>query len=179
MKNQKGFTIIELIVVVATIAVLAAIIISNVNKYAVKARDVKRKADLTQMKKAMLMWAVDHDGKLPTSGFGDSGGGNGWATNRTTDGSCYSYTLESVLAGRAGDAPRNLYMQTPRDPNGGCWGIDPSPGGYMYYWNSTSCATLFASLENPSAADLNTCNSKCYGGMPGYGMNYCFDVKTQ
>jgi prepilin-type N-terminal cleavage/methylation domain-containing protein len=57
--NKRGFTIVELIVVVATIAVLAAIIISNVNKYAAKARDARRKADMAMVAKAMQMYYAD------------------------------------------------------------------------------------------------------------------------
>ena len=33
MKNKKGFTIIELIIVIAIIAVLAAIVLVNVTQY--------------------------------------------------------------------------------------------------------------------------------------------------
>jgi prepilin-type N-terminal cleavage/methylation domain-containing protein len=197
MNNQKGFTIIELIVVVATIAVLTAIIISNVNKYAVKARDVKRKADLAQVKKAMLMYAADHDSLLPASGFGYSNSGYGWANNASGVGSCYSYTLEDVLKGViiAGmPSPYNLYTNMARDPLvGGCGGNQPNsnPGGYMHYHPTTgtsidsTCAILLAHLENPSTADLSTCDypgKVCVAnpwGPGSYGMNYCLEVKTQ
>ena len=39
MNKQKGFTIIELIVVIAIIAVLAAIVMVNVTKYIAQGKD--------------------------------------------------------------------------------------------------------------------------------------------
>jgi prepilin-type N-terminal cleavage/methylation domain-containing protein len=60
MTNQKGFTIVELIVVVATIAVLAAIVLTNVNQYAAKARDAKRIADTKNILKALMMYQADY-----------------------------------------------------------------------------------------------------------------------
>jgi prepilin-type N-terminal cleavage/methylation domain-containing protein len=45
MNCKKGFTILELMVVIAIIAVLSAIIAVNVSRYQVKARDAKRLAD--------------------------------------------------------------------------------------------------------------------------------------
>ena len=45
-KNNKGFTIIELIVVIAIVAVLATIIITSVNQFQTKGRDAKRIANM-------------------------------------------------------------------------------------------------------------------------------------
>jgi len=49
MNKQKGFTIIELIVVIAIIAVLAAIVLVNVTKYIDKGKDASAKANLSTM----------------------------------------------------------------------------------------------------------------------------------
>ena len=46
MNQQKGFTIIELIVVIAIIAVLAGIVMVNVSQYINKAKDSAIRADL-------------------------------------------------------------------------------------------------------------------------------------
>ncbi len=50
--KNKGFTIIELIVVIAIIAILAAIIISGVTIYIQKAKDVRLNADFQQIEEA-------------------------------------------------------------------------------------------------------------------------------
>lgn len=75
----KGFTIIELIVVIATIAVLAAVIISNVNQYAAKARDAKRAADTKNILKALMMFQADNGCVPITYGGGTCPGVNGYA----------------------------------------------------------------------------------------------------
>jgi len=46
MNKSKGFTIIELIVVIAIIAILAAIVLVNVTVYINKAKDARVKSDL-------------------------------------------------------------------------------------------------------------------------------------
>jgi len=49
MSNNKGFTIIELIVVIAIIAVLAGIVLVNVQGYTNKAKDASMKSAIKQM----------------------------------------------------------------------------------------------------------------------------------
>jgi len=49
MNKQKGFTIIELIVVVAIIAVLAAIVLVNVTSYINKGRDAAARGNLSSI----------------------------------------------------------------------------------------------------------------------------------
>ena len=46
---SKGFTIIELIVVIAIIAILAAIILANVSTYNVRSKDAAAKGDLSTL----------------------------------------------------------------------------------------------------------------------------------
>lgn len=67
-KTDTGFTIIELVVVIAIIAVLSGIILFNVNQYYAKSRNTKRVADLSNIKKALEMYAADHNGQYPSTG---------------------------------------------------------------------------------------------------------------
>lgn len=50
MKAQKGFTIIELIVVIAIIAVLSGIIMANVSKYNKSGKDAAIKEQVSQIR---------------------------------------------------------------------------------------------------------------------------------
>lgn len=49
MNKSKGFTIIELIVVIAIIAVLASIVLVNVTQYIDKAKDAAIKSDIASI----------------------------------------------------------------------------------------------------------------------------------
>jgi prepilin-type N-terminal cleavage/methylation domain-containing protein len=49
MNKQKGFTIIELIVVIAIIAILASIVLVNVTQYINKSRDAAAKGNMATM----------------------------------------------------------------------------------------------------------------------------------
>ncbi len=176
--KEKSFTLIELLVVIAIIGLLASIIFISLSSARAKARDTKRKMELDEIRKAILLYANDHNG-LPISGFGWSNGGNGWATNHDNGSNCYSYgDLEDFLDGTDPDvsSPKRLYIKMPHDPKvGGCGGKSGF-GGYMYYHASNTCAVLYAHLEDPSQKDLLSCKNLCVGN-PGYGMNYCVEVK--
>ena len=52
-KNNKGFTLIELMVVIAIIAILTAVITANFTTAKSKSRDAKRMSDLGQIQLAL------------------------------------------------------------------------------------------------------------------------------
>jgi len=178
--ENSGFTLIELLVVISIIGLLSTLAIVALNNSRIKARDTKRKADLTQIRTAMLLYADNHGGSLPTTGFGWNNTGHGWATNNDGGSVCYTYgDLEDFLDGTDPNipAPVSNYIKMPHDPKcGGCGGCSGKPGGYMYYHAGSRCGVLYAHLENPSSEDLASCTGKCVG-LAGYGMNYCVEVK--
>jgi len=59
--RKKGFTLIELLVVISIIGLLAALIVVNFNAARERARDVQRKSDLDQVKKALRMYYNDNN----------------------------------------------------------------------------------------------------------------------
>lgn len=62
-KNKKleGFTIIELVVVIAIIAILAAIVLTSVFVYIGKAKDTATKANIAQIAKELQMYYINNN----------------------------------------------------------------------------------------------------------------------
>jgi prepilin-type N-terminal cleavage/methylation domain-containing protein len=64
---KKGFTIIELLAVIAIIGILSAIVLSSLSTIRAKSRDSKRQADMAQMKLAMELF-YDANSRYPNCG---------------------------------------------------------------------------------------------------------------
>ena len=61
MKNQKGFTLIELMIVVAIIGILAAIAIPNFLKYQLKAKTAEAKTNLGSVRTLQESYRAEKD----------------------------------------------------------------------------------------------------------------------
>ncbi len=68
MLTQRGWTLIELLTVIAVIAVLAAILLPVLHQAREKARQATCISQLKQLTSATLMYAQDHDEVLPAFG---------------------------------------------------------------------------------------------------------------
>ena len=60
MTNHKGFTIIELLVVIVVIGVLASIAIVSYSSIKQRAQDAALRSDLTNVGKKLSLWMVEH-----------------------------------------------------------------------------------------------------------------------
>lgn len=68
-KNQKGFTLLEVLLVVAIIAILIGIVIIAINpsRQQVDTRNAQREADVTTILNAIEKYSMDNNGALPSS----------------------------------------------------------------------------------------------------------------
>jgi len=67
-KPQRGFTLVELLVVIGIIALLISILLPSLNKAREAGRSVKCMSNLRQLSQATMMFANDHKGKMPGRG---------------------------------------------------------------------------------------------------------------
>lgn len=138
LKFDKGFTLVELLIVISIIGVLSAILMANFQGVRQRSRDAQRKSDLRQIQSALELYRSDV-GSYPASG-----------AQYQLNGSIPCPTPAALASGG------NTYLQKiPCDPvlhpysNQG-WGSE-----YLYNRPTTSTYTIIACIENTNDADPN------------------------
>jgi type IV pilus assembly protein PilA len=68
-KTKKGFTLLEVLLVVAIIGILAGIVILAINpgKQLADSRNTQRKADVTTILNGVYQYAIDTNGTIPST----------------------------------------------------------------------------------------------------------------
>lgn len=96
-KQQAGFTIVELLIVIVVIGILAAITIVAYNGIQDRARVSALSSRLTQISQKVSVWQVDNPGLVPTS-FSDIGITNDDASLQLTNDSTTTPTTYCITA---------------------------------------------------------------------------------
>ncbi|SRR5258708_418567 len=155
MNRNRGFTLIELLIVIAIIGILSSLLFVNFSGARERARDSKRKTDLTEIKSALQLYYNDY-GKFPAAGAGNTIAGCGAAGTSTCDWTSGSTAGSAFSAGN----PANVYMGVmPGDP------LSPTVQ-YSYAVDATVDYKLQTTLENASDTDAAKSQSRCGVAVP-------------
>jgi prepilin-type N-terminal cleavage/methylation domain-containing protein len=66
--KSKGFTLIELLIVIAIISLLSTVVFYSTTEARKKADDSHMKAEASQLSRAIELYKIDNDGKVPSAG---------------------------------------------------------------------------------------------------------------
>ncbi|MFA5748046.1 MAG: prepilin-type N-terminal cleavage/methylation domain-containing protein [Candidatus Absconditabacterales bacterium] len=134
-KSKKGFTLIEMLIVIVIIGILAAALIPRLMGVTGRANDTARKADIQQISTAFVSYQIDH-GQFP---------GNGGCIS-TISGELTSAGLNSIPT----DPQRNKILTA----NDGC----TTPGQFAYKFltknsQASGAAIIIAGVETIGGAN--------------------------
>ncbi len=162
--NSRGFTLLELLIVILIIGVLVAIGIRSFISSQIKSRDAKRKGDLESIARALEVYYNDN-GTYPTSD-------NGVMVGEDSGGSDVDYSWGGAFYHP--DNAANLYMAKLPD--------DPSAYGYYYVSDDAGVSDgagsyyqLYALLENEQDSELESggySGTDCADGATSTPCNY-------
>lgn len=156
-QSSRGFTIVELLIVIVVIGILAAITIVAFNGVQQRGRDAQRKSDVAAITKALELYYIDK-GEYP-AGSGSTTINGSWST--TADASWA--TLQTKL--------QPYYAKLPVDPvSTSAVNVQSSGYNYAYFSNSGAGTTYCGSstlqmyilvYRLEGSAQTNTLNGDC------------------
>ena len=120
MFNKKGFTLLELLLVVAGIAILAGIVIIAINpsKQLGETKNAQRRTDVNALLNAVYQYAIDNSGNLP-AGLDSSATSSqvlGTASSGC-DAVCGAVTTKATCLNLSSDLTPTYIVSIPSDPS--------------------------------------------------------------
>ncbi len=142
-QHAAGFTLIEILLVVAILAILAGIVIVAVNpaRQLAQANNSQRRADVTTILNAVYQFAIDNNGALP-SGINTTNQVLGTAATGCNT-TCGAAVTEVACLDLSGDLTPTYIVGTPVDPSNG------SAANTDYYITQTASGRVTVAACDP------------------------------
>lgn len=175
LKKQRGFTIVELLIVIVVIGILAAITVVAYNGIQERARDTQRRSDLSVIAKLAAVRAVENDDTALRFGDTCTTGNNGFfnQTGIALTGTNYGANSTMMCLQEATATTASL-----TDPSGATSCANGAPSTcFVYMFASCNLGTfIYAHLEAKppdSTATDDTCQPD---NDTSWGINYYVKV---
>jgi prepilin-type N-terminal cleavage/methylation domain-containing protein len=166
-KDNHGFTLVELLVVISIIAVIIGVTMSNLRGARGRARDAKRKSDLSEMKNALRLYYNDYqsypdaDGNAPYI--------MGCGADHATLCPAAPCASSEFSAGGSSCADTTVYMKRlPRTASGVDYAFQyfkSADGGTDDFCLTTG---LNDDMENPADTEITASQAKCASACAGH-----------
>ena len=153
LKNQKGFTLLEILLVVAAIAILAGIVIIAINptKQLGDTRNAQRSSDVNAILNAVYQYAIDNNGSLPSGIDAITGSAQVLGTAASgADSTCGAETTRAAAVDLSSDLVPTYIVGIPEDPSTG------TSANTDYYINQTTGGRIIVGACDPEqSATIN------------------------
>ncbi len=175
-KQETGFTIVELLIVIIVVSILATIVIVAYNGVQEKARSAKVQSEVESLEEIVEAYAIQNGGEYPKTTNNPKA--NWKAADVETDANCTNgSSVKDWIPGISENLPQS-------DPNGPT-GADGKKGCYLYVsdgsqyvisaWNMLSQPQTdtnyrrlgFRQFQSDSSTQFYTCNDNVVGGANG------------
>jgi general secretion pathway protein G len=161
----KGFTLVELLVVIVVLGILASISIVAYNGTQGRARDSRRQNDISELAKGLELYYLDNH-KYPTSG-GATVTTNTWNTTADASWSTFVTALKPYMDNNVPSDPTSTPNANIMTPNG---------YNYAYFSNSSPTVTCGAGTNQmyilvyrlESSSQVITNNGNCATTVPTF-----------
>ena len=153
-----GFTLIELLVVISIISLLSSVVFSSLSDARVKARDVVRKSDFSEIQKALELYHLDHGGY-------PYGQPSSETSVCASDWECWIGTgLANDLKPYIKSLPQDpkFYTTESGDVTCGNW------FAYVYERKSANSYCIGGTLEESKDKAIKSCEQSCHSVWPNY-----------
>ena len=161
--NQRGFTLIELMIVVAIIGILAAVAVPKFAEMVRKSKEGASKGSLSALRSALTIYVSDNEGKAPLMAFTPSATVPSWSAWMAVMVPKYVESIPTLKLGTYLSDNNGLYIRVTtgawdgnRSSDTPAMGSPGENGGWIYTSASEGVMWVSACRTDTKFTDMTT-----------------------